>query len=542
MKPSTDFDLFYSLNADDVGLTLLTYKEKGERGYWMLMASPKAPRKGEVAAKDVVFVLDRTGSMSGEKIKQAKGALQFCLDSLNPHDRFDLVAFNETPESVGDELMPASERNVRKAKDFIADMKASGGTNIDEALGASLKLFAKTDRPRYLVFLTDGEPTVGETNPDVIRKHAAGRNEGRVRFFTFGVGYDVNAQFLDKLSTENRGASEYVRPQEDIEAKVSRFYAKVAAPVLTDVVLETNGVKASDIYPRGDLDDLFTGSQTILVGTYDHPGHATFTLCGKQATANGLRSEKFTVTADLPARSTKHDFLPVLWASRRIGYLLDEVRLHPNQELTDEIVRLSKEYGIMTEFTAFLAVEPGVTHLHALGRAEESLTRARAQKSGAWGVGQAQNSSRLSRSAAPAAMGGGRGGAGGFTDAYGAMGPAAPMGAPGIAPPASSNQAYIDAEGRVQQVAGVQNVGRQTFYRQGKAWVDQRAGKKMPTVKIQRLSEAHLQLARASAEARRYLALGDEVTFVMNGQAVVVGDEGKTKLTEAELKGLVEAK
>jgi hypothetical protein len=189
----------------------------------------------------------------------------------------------------------------------------------------------------------------------------------------------------------------------------------------------------------------------------------------------------------------------------------------------------------MTEFTAFLATEPGVTHLDALSRTEESLARASSAKGGAWGVGQAQNSSRLSRAPAPAAMGGGMGGGGGFAANYGAAAPVVVTGTPSI----RSNQAYIDAEGRVQQVGGVQNVGRQTFYRQGNAWVDQRAGAKTPTVKIQRLSEAHLQLARASAEARRYLALGDDVTFVMNGQAVVIGDTGKTQLTAAELKGLV---
>jgi Ca-activated chloride channel family protein len=533
LKPSTDFELFYALTGDEVGLTLLTYKEKGERGYWMLLASPRVPPKKEIAPKDVVFVLDRTGSMSGEKIKQAKAALQFCLDSLEARDRFDLVAFNETSDSVGDQLMPASAKNVRKAKEFVADLSATGGTNIKDALDASLRLFARSDRPRYLVFLTDGQPTVGETNPDVIRKHATARNEGRVRFFTFGVGYDVNAHFLDQLSEENRGVSEYVRPQEDLEAKVSRFYSKIAAPVLTDLVLKTSGAKVTDIYPNGDLPDLFAGSQAVIVGTYRDPGRATFTLSGKQAAAGGARAERFTVNANLPAYNTRYDFLPVLWASRRIGYLLDEVRLHYNKELVDEIVSLSKEFGIMTEYTAFLAVEPGLTAADARARAESNLTNAREQETGAWSVGQAQNADRLRRATAPAAAGAGVQGAGGFKDKYGAAGPAGPPG------PAGSNQAFIDAEGRVQRVGGVQNVGRQTFYQQGDTWVDQRVGKKMRTVKIQRLSEAHFQLARASAEARRYLALGDNVTFVLNGQAIAVGGAGKTQLTAAELRALV---
>jgi len=532
VKPATDFDLFYALNDEKVGVTLLSYKEKGERGYWMLLASPTQPAAREVVPKDVVFVLDRTGSMSGEKIEQAKGALQFCLNSLDPHDRFDLVAFNESANSVGDRLLPATAANVRRATAFVRDLRAQGGTDIDQALDQSLRLFADHRRPRYLVFLTDGQPTVRETNTDTIRKHISGLNEGRVRFFVFGVGYDVNAQFLDQLAEENRGLSEYVRPQENLEAKVSRFYGKVSAPVLTDVSLQTSGVKVTDVFPSGALPDLFSGSQTIIVGTYGEAGPATFALNGKRATADGqARTDRYTTTVTLPAQDTRYDFLPVLWASRRIGYLLDQVRLHRNQELVDEIISLSKEFGIMTEFTAFLALEPGVSREEARNRVLPMLGDAARKHDGSWGVGQAQNASRLRSAAAPQAAGGGLGGGGGFAFAYGAT----PAGGPA---PAGSNQAFIDAAGRVQNVANVQNVGRQTFYQQGKVWVDHRVGPKTPQVKIQRLSEAHFQLARASAEARRYLSLGDDVTFFMNNQAIVVSDEGKSKLTTSELKAI----
>jgi Ca-activated chloride channel family protein len=229
--------------------------------------------------------------------------------------------------------------------------------------------------------------------------------------------------------------------------------------------------------------------------------------------------------------------VPVLWASRKIGYLLDEVRLHHNKELVDEIVALSKEFGIMTEFTAFLVTEPGMPVAAARERALVSLDAARSATTGSWSVGQAQNAQRLKGAAAPAAAGGGYGGIGGFAQSYGAAGPAG--GAPHAPGRAGSNQAFIDAEGRVRAVAGVQNVGRQTFYQRGNAWVDQRVGPKTPTVRIQRFSEAHFQLARASAEARRYLAVGDNVTFVMNNQAIVVGDEGKTRLSSAELKAII---
>lgn len=548
VKPATDFELFYALNDHEVGLTLLTYRETGERGYWMLLASPKLPAKEEVVPKDVVFVLDRTGSMAGEKIDQAKEALRYCLKSLSPRDRFDLVTFNETPETVGHTLMPANAASVRKAEKFVGDVRARGGTNIDEALEKALRLFAGGTRPKYVVFLTDGQPTVGQTNTDTIRSHVAARNEGRVRFFVFGVGYDVNVHFLDRLSEENRGISEYVRPQENLEAKVSRFYGKVSAPVLTDVSLQTTGVKIADVFPRGDTPDIFAGSQLIMVGTYRDAGTATFVLSGKRATSSGgAATLRYTVKTRLPARSTRYDFIPVLWASRRIGYLLDQVRLHNDKELIDEIVALSKEFGIMTEFTAFLAAEPGVSRDEARTRVLPLMERARADQRGSWSVGQAQNASRLGAAAAPSAAGSGRGGQGGFAVTYGAAtGPSGPPGPSGPSGPtasarAGSNQAYIDAEGRLQVVGGVQNVGRQTFYQRGNAWIDQRVGAKTPIVNIQRLSEAHFQLARASAEARRYLALGDSVTFYMNGRAIVVGDQGTTRLTASELKAIVGA-
>jgi Ca-activated chloride channel family protein len=551
LKPATDFELFYALNEDEVGLTLLTYKEKGERGYWMLLASPKLPAKEEVVAKDVVFVLDRTGSMSGEKMQQAKEALRYCLDSLSARDRFDLVTFNETAESVADTLMPANAANVRKAEKRVREMAARGGTNIDEALRKALRLFAGGSRPKYVVFLTDGQPTVGQTNTDTIRRHVAASNEGRVRFFVFGVGYDVNVHFLDKLSEENRGLSEYVRPQENLEVKVSRFYSKVSAPVLTDVSLHTDGVKITDIFPRGDLPDIFAGSQMIMVGTYRDAGAATFALTGKRAGPRGGASAlRYAIKTHLAAHSTRYDFIPVLWASRRIGYLLDQVRLHGDKELVDEIVALSKEFGIMTEFTAFLAKEPEMSRDAATSRVIPLMERASQEQRGSWSVGQTQNAARLRAASAPNAAVGGYGAVGavpGFVTAPtlpGVVSPAGPAGPPGPAGAPmpgliGGNQTYIDAEGRVQVVGGVQNVGRQTFYQRGNAWVDQRVNAKTRTVNIQRLSEAHFQLARASAEARRYLALGDNVTFFMNGQAIVVGEKGKTRLTSAELKAIV---
>jgi len=522
VKPATDFILYYALSPKDVGLTLLSYRERGREGYWMLLASPKAPEEEDVIAKDVVFVLDRTGSMSGEKIEQAKAALRYCLNTLDRRDRFDVIAFNESPESLADEPMPASAGNVKKALGFVDGFQARGGTNIDDALQAGLGLLQKAERPRYIIFLTDGLPTVGETNVETILRHAKQTNEGRARLFVFGVGYDVNTHFLDRLAAQNAGVSEYVRPQEDIEVKVSSFYGKVSAPVLTDVEIEVDGPKVSEMFPKEAYPDLFGGSQLVVVGTYREPGPVTITLRGKA----GDRTRTFTLRGALAGRDEEHEFIPVVWASRKIGYLLDEVRLHgQKQELVDEIIRLSKEFGIMTEFTAFLVTEPDLPHAEVATRVMREMETARGDQVGTWAMGQAQNTSRLRTSAAPQAAAG----KGGGYEQYGAKGEIA----------GSLNSGYIDRSGEVQVVHGVQNVGRRAFVQTGRVWVDQEVKPELPVVAIQNYSRAYFQLAHASPSARRYLAVGEEVKFVLNGQTVVVGPEGKTELSDTELRALV---
>lgn len=524
VRPATDFVLYIALSQEEVGLTLLSYREPGREGYWMLLASPKVPGPDEVVPKDVVFVLDRTGSMSGEKIEQAKGALRYCLNSLDERDRFDVIAFNESPESLGDRLMPANRENTKKALAFVGDLRARGGTNIDEALRAGLALLEKTRRPRYMVFLTDGLPTVGQTHTGVILQHAKGTNEGRARLFAFGVGHDVDAHFLDALADQNAGITEYVRPHEDIEAKVSAFYAKVAAPVLTDLKVKVEGAPVSEVFPREPYPDLFAGSQLVMVGTYRDPGPVTVVLNGEVAE----RSRTFRVRGNLTRGDQEHEFIPVVWASRKIGYLLDEVRLDgQKKELVDEIIRLSKEFGIMTEFTAFLVTEPNMAHGDAARRVADEIEVSRHERTGSWALGQSQNASRLRTAPAPQAAATSSGG----YQAYGAPVPASPVG--------SLNQAYLDREGRVQAVQNVQNVGRRAFVQQGAVWVDQEVKANLPVVAIQNYSRAYFQLAHASADARRYLALGEEVKFVLNKQTVVIGPQGKTELTDKELRALV---
>ena len=518
VKPDTDLILYYNLAAKDVALDALTFRERGEKGYFMLLASPRIAEDGKALPKNVVFALDRTGSMAGEKIDQAKNALKYCLNTLKPQDQFNLITFNESPDALFAELEKPTKERLKKALNSVDQIDASGGTNINEALVAALAQFRQYGQTsNYIVFLTDGLPTVGEQNIENILKNAKDANKNAVRVFSFGVGFDVNTHLLDILTEQTGGQPEYVLPSEDIEAKVSTFFASVSQPVLTDVSITATGAHLSEMMPSR-LPDLFKGSQLTVLGRFDGQGKATFTLTGK--TASGVK--KWQTTVDMPAKEIERDFVPQIWASRKIGYLLDQVRLHKSDELIQEIVRLSKDWGIPTEFTSFFVDEP-VVLADAVNRAEEAMRAAGGVQSGTWGVSQSMNTSAMKQqnqvAASPSAV---------------PMGPAGPGG-----PRLGNARAYFDKEGNAVAVNRIQNIGARTFYQRGAQWVDSQAeGKTLKTIQIKQFSNAHFKLLAAYPELNKYQRLGNMRLFI-NKQALEIGAEGKDELTDAEVKTIL---
>ncbi|MCH7760825.1 VWA domain-containing protein [candidate division TA06 bacterium] len=265
-KPDRDFLLYYTVSKEDLGLNLLTYREKGDKGFFLGMISPSTVlSKTKIIGKDIVFVLDRSGSMSGEKIEQAKSALLFCLNNLNSTDKFSLISFSDEVRVYEEMLMNASQENIKQARKFVRGIEAAGGTDINHALLTALQHLENSKRTSFIIFLTDGLPTVGETNIPTILENVESESQGSSKVFAFGVGYDVNTRFLDRLATENQGTSEYVRPEEDIEVKISNFYTKIANPVLTDLNLNFGKIKVTEVYPKV-LPDLFHGSQLLVLG------------------------------------------------------------------------------------------------------------------------------------------------------------------------------------------------------------------------------------------------------------------------------------
>jgi Ca-activated chloride channel homolog len=377
-----DFRLFWGADPKEVGLHVVTYRpDAAQPGYFMMLVSPDSELQAKrIVERDIVFVMDVSGSMAGEKIKQARNALKYCLNSLNDGDRFNIVPFSSFAEPWKKELVGAAAER-KSALAFADTLLAQGGTDIAGALDAAISFARSPNRPYYVMFMTDGKPTLGETtDPKAILKKAE-KAKGEVRLFTWGVGYDVDTQLLDAMAETCGGVSEYVRPEEDIEAKVSAFYAKASRPVLTGLELHVVGdkVQLANFMPRA-IPDLHAGSQLVLMGRYTGAGDVALRLTGRVNEA----AESFTYEAAFAAETRTHAFVEPLWARRRIGALLDQIRLHgESKELVDDVIRLSKEYGIQTPYTSYLILEDGrqVSALpQGLGGARGAADRAEAEK------------------------------------------------------------------------------------------------------------------------------------------------------------------
>jgi len=354
--PTQDFILYYGVTENELGMTLLTYRAPDEDGFFLLIATPPPVSQTEQPLpKDLVFVLDRSGSMRGEKIEQAKEALRYILENLNPGDRFAVVAFSDYVEAYSTKLETIEPDAVARAVAWSLRLDASGGTDIDAALSVAFPLFEESERPRFVIFLTDGEATAGETDPVLIAENALANNVTNARVFVFGVGYDVNTVLLDQLAAENRGTTTYVLPEDNLEVSLSAFYRKIASPVLADTHLEIEGVETYDVFPRA-LPDLFRGTQLLVMGRYRDSGEARVTVSGQ---VEGVTTS-YTTLQGFPDADLNGAFLPRLWAGRKIADLLSQIRLYgESDELVDEVIALSTEYGIITPYTSFLIDDEG---------------------------------------------------------------------------------------------------------------------------------------------------------------------------------------
>jgi len=485
VKPDKDFDLFYSISQEDFGLNLLTFRDRrGDDGdgFFLLLAAPSIEvSQDERIAKDLLFVLDRSGSMEGEKFRQAQAALRYVLDHLNDEDRFNIIAFSNGTEPYANRLRPASEAG--EAKRWVDSLAAEGSTDIHRAL---LEAIAMVDEERatILIFLTDGLPTAGVTETDMILKEVLREAPSSVRLFAFGVGYDVDTFLLDSLAQAQHGTTTYVTPDQAIDESVSGFYAKVSTPVLTDIELDFGDLVTYDLHPE-PLPDLFAGGQLVLVGRYRSSGTTTIRLAGN---VEGRR-----VTFEYDGRhfisSGGPDFLPRLWATRKIGSLLNQIRLEgPNQELVEQIVELSIRYGIVTPYTSYLVTEP-----EALSASAREAIAGEAFKALQDSTAPAFGQEAVERAAAE-------------SDYAGA----------GVA---------LEPSGEAAEVVRV--VGSRTFRLSDGVWVDTGFDREqMSTSKVPFLSDDYFALATSRPDVAAALALGERVIVIVEGEPFeVVGAE-----------------
>ncbi len=353
---SGPFSLFLPLAREGLGLTLATHKPLGEDGYFLLSLSP-GRGDAPLQPRDVTVVLDVSGSMSGEKIKQARSALLNLLNTLSEEDRFRLIAFSNAVRPFNLEWRPGGETELAEARSWVTRLEADGGTNISGALQEALRLDSPRHRLPVTIFLTDGLPTVGDTSVEAISRMVE-QSRGRTRVFSFGVGNDVNTALLDRMTEEGRGSTSYVSPGESVERALSLLATKIQHPVLTDLALVGAPVRIKDIYPV-QIPDVFAGEDLLLFGRYETDGDDEAGAVRVEGRRAGRRAG-FELEGVFPARDEKNAFLPRLWASRKLGFLTRRVWTEgETEELVDEIRETALRYGIPSPYTSYLVLEPG---------------------------------------------------------------------------------------------------------------------------------------------------------------------------------------
>jgi len=507
VTPSTDFVLYYSIGDVSVSVDALSYREGTEDGYFLLLLSPGLVANDiEPLAKDVFFVLDTSGSMRGVKLEQAKRAAKYVLSHLNPEDRFSLITFSSTVSVFASSLQPVGERD--KAVDRINRLQANGGTNIDGALRKALEQ-TEEGRPQIIVFLTDGLATEGEVRTEWILEAIRDLAPANVRLFCFGVGHDVNTLLLDTMAQEQRGTSAYVQPGEDIERVVSSFYNKISLPVLTDVDIDFGDIEVLDVYPY-PLPDVFAGGQMIVAGRYREGGSTDLTLTGDRG------GEVFRQVCEDVVFSNEggEAFVARLWATRKVGHLLTQIRLNgPEEELVDEIVALSVRFGIVTPYTSFL-VDETEDALSSEGR-------------------QALADRELDALTPPA----------GNAPGFGAGGAAPMPTAASVTGRAAVEKSVAEEALRSAAVAGepeteqVRHVGGKAFVMRDGVWYDTSLDSdSMAPERVVFGGDRYFDLLERNPDMGSYLALGTRVVIVWEGEVYeIYPDEDTATIPTTEL-------
>jgi len=495
--------------AATAAISTLAYAPGNEDGFALITVTPPASQRDEAIPRDITLVLDVSGSMSGRKMEQARAAGRQLLATLRPADRFRLIDFSSDVRTFQNDFVSATDANVRQATRYLDALDASGGTNIEGALREAMRPAIVDGRLPIILFLTDGEPTIGERQPDrlaSIATDANARSRETRRIFTFGLGSDVNVSLLETLALEGRGTSQFVRPDESVERTVGIVTDRLVGPVLTDVRIRVEGdPRLSKMLPS-QPSDLFADHDLVALTRYTGHGQARVVVEGNRRGT----PVRWTSTVEFPDRERDNQFVARLWAAQRVGNLSAEKRKHGgSQEIDDEIRALGERYGIPTEFTSYLVTEPQL-----VANRRGILTPTMAPPAAAPAADQ-----RFEMAKAAAAQR--------------AVGNIASLDSIKAAAPASGGAARGDVG------ANTRRIDARTFALRDSVWTDVRFRAGMETIIIKPYSKAYFDLVGQLPELRSAFALGDRVIIVGKSLAISLDDsKGAAELTDTIRKSI----
>ena len=584
-----DFQLFYTNTGEDIGLTTLQHRPiSDEDGYVMFLMSPR-PELADTqkVPRDIVFVVDTSGSMNNDnKIQQAKSAMAHCLGKLTSDDRFAVVSFATTVDLYRDKLVPATSDQVSHATEWVNGLYAGGGTAIDGALTTALGLRDdEKGRMFTVVFVTDGQPTIGETDTEKILTNLRKNNSSATRIFTLGLGENLNAVLLDKIAEDSRALSTYVGTEQNIQQRVATFFEKIHHPVLANLEMTTEGdTRLVEIYPPR-LPDLFHGDQLVLLARYQGQSPTEITIRGHV----GVHEKSFSYDVDFASKTDSKGFVEELWARRKVGYLLDQIRTNGEQkELVDEVVRLAKNYGITTPYTSYL-IMPDTPTLVASRDANGQermlpfgIANGFSYRGGAGGVEAKQQSVKDFADLAQKSRGDLAKNRGLYQDWSLKNLPATEAAVPESARPeltrryaaaqrlkSSLDQAHanfaggqlfanqVDALGidlatctnglkcqnRLEPTA-VRRVASRNCMELGGVWVDEGYTSKIKTVSVKSQSDAYFEILATHPEMKEVFKLGNYLVWITpSGTGLIIDEnEGREMLNESEIAAMFASK
>jgi Ca-activated chloride channel homolog len=472
-------------------ISVLANAPGNDDGFALITLSPPVIHPRAVP-RDLTFVLDVSGSMSGQKIEQARAAGKQLLHTLSPMDRFRLIDFSTDVRTFRDNFSTASPENIRAAELYLDQLDAEGSTNISGALEEALSGPVQAGRLPIVLFLTDGQPTVGERNASVIAASVA-RERGSRRVFTFGVGADLNVGLIEQLALEGRGTASFVRPEESVERAVGIVASRLTSPLVTDVRVHADGVRLLKMHPSAPV-DIFAGEDLVILARYEGSGDAVVRFDGQ--TTNG--SVSWSSRVNFPERSRENPFVSRLWATQRIGYLSAEKREHGNsQEIDHEIRDLGERFGIPTEFSSYLVVEPGMQPLRTM----------------------AVNGARLSGAAsslaaAPAVQ---------FEAAKAAA-----------AQRAATTVTAADAASDLGVSGNVRRAGNYTFVLRDSVWTDVRYKSTGPVLRVKPFSQAYFALLELQPDLREPFSVGERVIVTGREMSIELTSSGEDQLSDRD--------